>query len=120
MSQGVSASAIVQELAERFARNRDEYLSGRYNEAQLRREFIDPFFEALGWDVENRQGSALPYRDVIFEDSLKVGGGTKAPDYCFRIGGMRKFFVEARTSVTHVSDSSHPPDDKTTTAWNPL
>ncbi len=91
------APDAVKRLVDRFDQNRDAYLSGSYNESQLRREFIDPLFEALGWDVENRQGSAMPYRDVIFEDSLKVGGATKAPDYCFRIGGMRKFFVEAKT-----------------------
>jgi len=27
---------------------------------------------------------------------LKVGGATKAPDYSFRIGGTRKFFLEAK------------------------
>jgi predicted type IV restriction endonuclease len=31
----------------------DWYKTGRYNETQLRREFIDPFFTALGWDVDN-------------------------------------------------------------------
>jgi predicted type IV restriction endonuclease len=53
----------VKRLVDSFDRNRDAYLSGSYNESQLRREFIDPFFEALGWDVENRQGSAMPYRE---------------------------------------------------------
>jgi len=52
----------VLKLIERFARNREAYLSGQYNETQLRREFIDPFFEALGWDVNNRQGYAEAYR----------------------------------------------------------
>ena len=65
------APDAVKRLVDRFDQNRDAYLSGSYNETQLRREFIDPLFEALGWDVENRQGSAMPYRDVIFEDSLK-------------------------------------------------
>jgi hypothetical protein len=37
----------IQELVERFTRNREEYVSGKYNETQLRREFLDPFFEAL-------------------------------------------------------------------------
>jgi hypothetical protein len=37
----------VIDLVERFGRNRDAYLSGSYNETQLRREFIDPLFEAL-------------------------------------------------------------------------
>jgi len=79
----------VKRLVDRFDQNHDSYHSVSYNEAQLRREFIDPLFEALGWDVENRQGSAMPYRDVILEYSLKacpersrrVGGATKAPDF---------------------------------------
>jgi predicted type IV restriction endonuclease len=75
------------------SRNREEYVSGGYNEAQPRQDFLNPFFEALGWDIQNRQGYAEAYRDVIHEDSLEIGG-TKAPDYCFRVGGLRKFFVE--------------------------
>jgi len=69
---------------------------GSYNETQIRREFIDPLFKALGWDIDNQQGHAEAYKDVIHEDAIKVGGATKAPDYCFRIGGVRKFFVEAK------------------------
>ena len=41
-------------LVERFERNIEAYHSPAYNETQLRREFIDPFFEALGWDVANK------------------------------------------------------------------
>jgi len=44
----------VAELTERFDRNRESYLSGQYNETQLRREFLDPLFVALGWDVNNK------------------------------------------------------------------
>lgn len=82
-------------LIARFERNRETYQANTYNETQLRREFIDPFFAALGWDVDNKQGFAEAYKDVIHEDAIKIGGFTKAPDYCFRIGGTRKFFVEA-------------------------
>ena len=78
-------------MVERFDRNRDSYLAGGINETQLRQEFINPFFSCLGWDIENKQGYAPAYREVIFEDSLRVGAETKAPDYCCRIGGMRKF-----------------------------
>lgn len=38
-------------LIERFERNREAYKSGQYNEMQLRQEFLDPFFAALGWDM---------------------------------------------------------------------
>ena len=46
----------VLELIERFERNLDLYKRADYKEARVRVEFIDPFFEALGWDVHNRQG----------------------------------------------------------------
>jgi hypothetical protein len=41
------APAIIAALIDRFERNRESYKSQGYNETQLRREFPDPFFEAL-------------------------------------------------------------------------
>ena len=52
----------ISSLVERFERNIEAYRSPAYNETQLRREFIDPFFEAMGWDVANREGSAEQYK----------------------------------------------------------
>jgi len=66
----------IAELVERFERNRDAYTSGQYNEMQLRQEFLGPFFEALGWDMTNRQGYAEAYKDVIHEDAVKIRGET--------------------------------------------
>lgn len=86
----------ILKLVERFHQHQDAYTSGQYNETQVRREFIDPFFKILGWDVDNTQGYAEAYKDVVHEDALKVAGSTKAPDYSFRVGGVRKFFVEAK------------------------
>ncbi|MBE0517247.1 MAG: hypothetical protein IBX41_07670, partial [Methanophagales archaeon] len=48
------AKQTVKELVERFRYNLDVYKKSTYNETQVRREFIDPFFEALGWDVSNK------------------------------------------------------------------
>src|SRR5436853_4254595 len=92
----------IRELTERFERNKDAYRSPQYNETQLRREFLDPFFKALGWDIDNEQGHAEAYKDVIHEDAIKVGEATKAPDYCFRIGGARKFFLEAKKPAVDI------------------
>ena len=78
----MSAPDSILQLVEHFETHRLAYLSPDYNETQVRREFIDPFFEALGWDVFNKQGYAEAYKDVIHEDAIKVGGATKAPDYC--------------------------------------
>jgi len=94
----------VLKLIENFERNIESYKNQYYNEMQLRREFIDPFFEALGWDVSNKDGYAPAYKDVIHEDAIKVGSATKAPDYCFRIGGARKFFLEAKKAIGKCKD----------------
>jgi hypothetical protein len=89
----MATPAGVINLIDRFHKNAASYRSGPYNEPQVRREFIDPFFEALGWDISNTSGAAEAHKDVIHEDAIKIVGSTKAPDYGFRIGGARKFFV---------------------------
>jgi predicted type IV restriction endonuclease len=96
------------ELLDRFDRNKDAYRSGQYNETQVRREFIEPFFELLGWDVTNKQGYAEAYKDVIPEDAIKIGGAAKSPDYCFRAGGTRTFFLEAKTPPSTSKTMSVP------------
>ena len=105
-------------LIERFSRNIDAYRAGRYNETQVRHDFIDPLFEALGWDINNRAGYAEAYRDVIHEDAIKVGGVIKAPDYCFRIGGTRKFFVEAKKPSVNIAHDVHPAYQLRRYAWS--
>lgn len=91
------AYSIIQQLVQRFSEQIDSYKSGLYNETLTRRDFIDPFFKALGWDIDNSQGYAEAYREVIHEDKVKIGKATKAPDYSFRLGGgKRLFFVEAK------------------------
>src|SRR6266496_47575 len=114
----MAAPYLILELIDRYDRNRAAYRSNQYNEAQLRVEFLNPFFEALGWDVNNKQGYAEAYKDVINEDAIKVGGATKAPDYSFRIGGTRKFFVEAKKPATNLKDASEPAFQLRRYAWS--
>jgi type I restriction-modification system DNA methylase subunit len=114
----MAAPDAILKLTELFNRNRDAYVSGAYKEAQLRHEFIDPFFKALGWDVYNESGYAEAYKDVIYEDAIKVGGFTKAPDYCFRIGGTRKFFVEAKKPSVDIKGEPSPAFQLRRYAWS--
>ena len=104
----MTVPARVIELIEHFQENAIAYRSGHYNETQVRREFIDPFFKALGWDIENEQGVSESYKEVIHEYALKIGSFTKAPDYCFRIGKERKFFVEAKKPSVNLKDNITP------------
>jgi len=108
----------ISDLVERFQRNIEAYHSPAYNETQLRIEFIDPFFETLGWDIANREGHAEQYKDVIHEDAIKVAGATKAPDYCFRIGGARKFFLETKKPSIDIKDQVSPAYQLRRYAWS--
>ena len=101
-----------------FDRNIDAYRSGRYFETHVRLEFIDPFFKALGWDIHNEQGIAERHKDVLHEDAIKVSGATKAPDYCFRVGGTRKFFVEAKKPSVDIKGDVHPAYQLRRYAWS--
>jgi len=101
-TDSIAPPAELAPLVERFHEQIDAYRSGQYNETAVRREFIDPLFSLLGWDVDNRQGHAEQYKEVIHEDAIRIGGLAKAPDYCFRVGGTRKFFVEAKKPSVNV------------------
>ena len=114
----MAAPHSVIELIERFDRNRSAYKSDQYNEARLRIEFLNPFFEALGWDIANKNNYAEAYKDVIYEDAIKIGKATKAPDYCFRIGGTRKFFVEAKKPAVNLKDAIEPAFQLRRYAWS--
>jgi len=104
-----SAYKKISELVERFEEQYDSYKNPAYNETLTRRDFIDPFFKALGWDVDNEEGYAESYREVIHEDKVKVGGATKSPDYSFRlVGGKRLFFVEAKKPSIAIKDEIQP------------
>lgn len=96
----------IPELVERFQRNLEAYRRSAYNETQVRREFLDPFFKALDWDVDNEQGYAEAYKDVIHEDAIKIAGHSRAPDYSFRVGGVRKFFVEAKKPAINLREDA--------------
>ena len=114
----MAAPDAVNRLVERFDRDQSAYLNSAYNETQLRREFLDPFFKALGWDVDNAAGHAPQYRDVVHEDAIKVGIETRAPDYSFRVGGQRKFFVEAKKPAVNLKDDPAPACQLRRYAWS--
>jgi hypothetical protein len=59
------AKVQVEQLVERFDRNRDVCTRSDFKETQARVEFIDPLFEALGRDVRNTQGYAEQCRNVV-------------------------------------------------------
>ena len=93
-----TAFAAVQELVETFHAKKSHYLSANYQEAEVRRDFIDKLFVAFGWDV-NHDTQRNPYeQEVKVERSVSAGGQRRA-DYAFHLApNFRdpRFFVEAK------------------------
>jgi len=113
---GSCPDSILQ-LIRKFEEHVDQYKSSSYNETQVRIDFINPMFAALGWDMDNIAGYAEPYRDVVHEDAVKIGGTTKSPDYSFRIGGQRKFFLEAKKPAVNIKFDVDPAYQIRRYAW---
>lgn len=88
----------IKKLIEKYSADRKYYLTNKYNETLLRSDFLDPFFELLGWDIKNNAGKSTNEREVILEEALKANASehSKKPDYTFRLFSERKFFLEAK------------------------
>ena len=98
----------VAKLCRYFATNKEAFFAPGVKEAHVRQSLIDPFFEALGWDVGNTGMTAPQYREVIPEDSLDVEGQQKAPDYTFRVGTLPKFYAEAKKCGVNIGADPGP------------
>lgn len=101
---------IIHTLVEKYEANRDFYRTSKFNETQVRNEFLDPLFESLGWDIRNISGKSTNEREVLLEESLKADAIThsKKPDYTFRLFGERKFFLEAKKPCVDISTDDNP------------
>jgi len=98
----------VAKLCKYFADNCQDFFAPGVKEAHVRQSLIDPFFEALGWDMRNAAMTALQYREVIPEDSLEIEGQQKAPDYTFRVGTLAKFYTEAKKCGVNINADPGP------------
>jgi type I restriction-modification system DNA methylase subunit len=104
----------IQSLVRKFEQDKNHYLQKGYPEAQVRIDFLNPFFDALGWDIENKAHKPPHDRDVIVELSPET---SLRPDYNFRINGNTKFFVEAKAPWVPLDDVNHIMQAKTY-AWS--
>ncbi|MCK5038327.1 MAG: N-6 DNA methylase [Thermoplasmata archaeon] len=105
-------------LVKRYEDNHKQYSSAAYKEAELRKEFLNPLFELLGWDIYNKKGRPEQYKEVVDEPSLEVEGGTKAPDYAFRLGEVTKFYVEAKKPSVKITTDPLPAFQLKRYAWS--
>jgi type I restriction-modification system DNA methylase subunit len=112
------APVPILSLIERFEFHRQAYILGNYNETQLRREFVDKFFSALGWDVDNNKGFSEKFKEVLHEEPVRIRGTTLFFDYTFRVGGTRKFIVETKKPSVRIKDAAEAALQLRRYAWN--
>lgn len=93
------AFSKIQEFATTFKANESRYLSAAYQEAEVRKDFIDKLWIALGWDV-NHDWQTNPYeQEVKVEPGVTIGAGQRRADYAFYLApNFRdpRFYVEAK------------------------
>src|ERR1051325_3032394 len=90
-------------LVESFGQRVAELKRSSYVEAQLRDDFLNPLFRALGWDMENRAGLIQQKREVEIESRTQIGGRQKRADYLFRTDGRDRFVCEAKKPAEELS-----------------
>lgn len=109
-------------LVEKYKVNLTQYKRGSYNETEVRNDFVNPFFELLGWDVNNQQVLPQHLREVKHEASVMVEEDgekrKKNPDYSFRIAKETKFFLETKKPNVDVTINKEPAFQLRRYGWN--
>ena len=88
----------VRKLVSNFRENEAFYLSHSFSEADARKDFIDKFWIAVGWDV-NHETQTNPYEQEVKVERAGVGSNRRQrADYAFLAPNYRDvlFYVEAK------------------------
>src|SRR5262245_41186709 len=102
------ARAKIADLVARFESNYKQYTSPQYNDTEVRAQFVDPFFEALGWDVRNQQGRFEVSLETYVQVEEAGSNKPKRPDYGFNIQNQTRFFVETKKPSVNLKNDPLP------------
>ena len=89
----------ISELVKKYQRIAEAGKIKSFNEAQTRMEFIEPLFGFLGWDMRNANND----NEVTTEETISGG----RVDLAFRINGIPKFFLEAKSLKSDLDIESY-------------
>ncbi len=96
---GIDFERVV-ELISKYEQIKKSGEIKRYNEESTKKDFIQPLFESLGWNFSNRGKSN---DSVSAEETISK----KRVDYGFRISGIPKFFLEAKSLKEENTQTNH-------------
>jgi type I restriction-modification system DNA methylase subunit len=97
----------VRNLVADFREHENHYLSPKYQEQDVRKDFIDKFWMALGWDVNHETQKNPNEQEVKVERNVGVEGRVKKADYAFLTPNFRdvRFFVEAKKPARNIDNA---------------
>jgi hypothetical protein len=101
---------LVRQLVNDFRGHEKAYLAPSYQESQVRQDFIDKFFTALGWDVSHQRQKNPYEQEVKIENRMRTEGTQRRADYAFFIApNFRdvKFFVEAKKPAHDLANANY-------------
>ena len=112
----------LSKLVKAYQEHYTQYNSASYNETEVRNDFVNPFFEILGWDVLNKKNLPQHLREVKQEASVRVeenGRSTKKkPDYAFYLGSEQCFFLETKKPSVNILENKEPAFQTRRYGWN--
>ena len=112
----------IADLVQNFRAHIKAYKSKDTKEAEIRQQFIDPFWRALGWDVGDTRGVGPSEAEVIIEKSIETvdagGPRSRRPDYVFRLGGFARFIIEAKKPFVDIDEDKEAIFQAKQYAWN--
>ena len=107
-----TGKASLAERVQQYALRYSEYARPTYNETEVRVDFVNPFFKALGWDVDNDTGLPQHLREVTHEATVIVEESgqqrSKKPDYSFRVGTENLFYLETKKPSVDITSDNAP------------
>lgn len=79
------AKATIQKLIDKYEEAKQSNQLKKYSEEETKKDFIQPLFESLGWDINNK-------KEVSAEENIS---GDRV-DYGFYLNGRIAFYLEAK------------------------
>jgi len=79
-TEKTKAKSRIEKLVAYFEKNIHQLKAPSFNETQTRNQLIDPFFEALGWDVHNSAMKPLYLQEVVPEGRVKTTFGIESKE----------------------------------------
>jgi hypothetical protein len=108
----------IEELIERFQKDEQKHMASSYDETSVRVQFINPFFKALNWDVDNENSLDEVIHEMNVKQKKNIVQNLGRVDYSFKIKGKDKFLLEAKKPFVNLANDRKPAYQVRRYGWN--